>query len=64
MEQTQSQKSREWIFEGSLWRSRFIVLPAVVASLVSSVILFLWATADVARLALYFAATPGYGAEK
>lgn len=52
MEQTRKQKTWERIFEGALWRSRFIVLLAVVASLASAVILFLWATADVARLAL------------
>lgn len=45
---------RTWerVFEAALWRSRFIVILAVVASLASAVMLFLWATADVARLAL------------
>jgi len=37
-------------FEGGLWRSRFIVLLAVIASLVSSIVLFLIATADVLGL--------------
>jgi len=54
--------SWERMFEGALWRSRFIVLLAVVASLASAVILFLWASADVARLAYkavtYVAAAP------
>jgi uncharacterized membrane protein YqhA len=54
--------SLERMFEGALWRSRFIVLLAVVASLASAVILFLWASADVARLAYkavaYVAAAP------
>ena len=45
---------RTWerLFEGALWRSRFIVLLAVVSSLASAVILFLMATADVAGLAV------------
>ena len=62
MEDTRRIKSWERLFEGALWRSRFIVLLAVVSSLVSAVILFLWATADVARLAIkaatYVAAAP------
>lgn len=52
MEETRNQNAWERTFEAGLWRSRFIVLLAVVASLASAVILFLWATADVARLAL------------
>jgi uncharacterized membrane protein YqhA len=62
VEQERGKKSWERMFEGALWRSRFIVLLAVVASLASAVILFLWATADVARLAYkavtYVAAYP------
>jgi len=42
----------EWIFESFLWKSRFIVLTAVVASLVPSFILFFIATADVFALVL------------
>lgn len=45
-------KTWERMFEGALWRSRFIVLLAVVASLASAVILFLIATVDVASLAV------------
>ena len=37
----------ERAFEAFLWKSRFIVLTAVVASLVSAFILFFMATADV-----------------
>jgi uncharacterized membrane protein YqhA len=40
-------KRIERLFEGFLWRSRFIVLLAVVASLLASIILFIIATADV-----------------
>jgi len=40
----------ERVFENFLWKSRFIVLTAVVASLVSSFILFFMATADVFAL--------------
>ena len=42
----------ERVFEGALWRSRFIVLLAVVSSLISAVILFLIATADVIGVAV------------
>lgn len=60
-------KSWERIFEAALWRSRFIVLLAVVASLASAVILFLIATADVASLAVkaigYAAGGPHSNAE-
>ena len=45
-------KKMEILFEGFLWRSRFIVLLAVVASLVSSVILFMIATVDVGHLVI------------
>ena len=40
----------ELIFESFLWKSRFIVLLAVISSLVSSFILFFIATADVFAL--------------
>lgn len=40
----------EHIFESFLWRSRYIVLTAVVASLISAVILFTIATLDVFSL--------------
>lgn len=43
-------KTLERLFETFLWRSRFIVLLAVVASLISSVILFVIATIDVGAL--------------
>lgn len=41
----------QW-FERGLWRSRFIVLLAVIASLISAIILFLLATGDVLELAV------------
>src|SRR3990172_12222167 len=50
----------ERVFEGALWRSRFIVLLAVVSSLISAVILFLIATADVVGVAVK-AATYAFG---
>ncbi|MBI1824281.1 MAG: YqhA family protein [Nitrospirae bacterium] len=37
----------EWLFENLLWKSRYIVLTAVVSSLVSSFILFFFATGEV-----------------
>jgi uncharacterized membrane protein YqhA len=40
----------ERVFEAFLWKSRFIVLLAVVASLISAFILFFMATADVLAL--------------
>lgn len=46
----------EQIFESLLWNSRFIVLLAVMASLVSSIILFVIATIDVGNLVLKTAA--------
>ncbi|HLG21385.1 MAG TPA: YqhA family protein [Candidatus Manganitrophaceae bacterium] len=45
-------KKIEILFEGFLWKSRFIVLLAVVASLISSVLLFVIATIDVGRLVI------------
>ncbi len=42
----------ERIFEGGLWRSRFIVILAVVSSLISAVVLFLMATGDVLGIAI------------
>ncbi|MEO5656386.1 MAG: YqhA family protein [Nitrospiria bacterium] len=55
----------ERLFEAALWRSRFIVLLAVVSSLVSAVILFLIATADVVGVAVKSVkyALGGHGAE-
>jgi uncharacterized membrane protein YqhA len=43
-------KPLEQLFENFLWRSRFIVILAVIASLASSVILFVIATLDVGKL--------------
>ena len=60
-------KTWERLFEGALWRSRFIVLLAVVASLVSAVILFLLATVDVANLAVetfHYATSAPHGVEE
>lgn len=54
---TDRMKPIEQIFETILWRSRFIVILAVVSSLVSSFILFVIATIDVGWLV---AKTVGY----
>lgn len=43
-------KILERLFEGALWRSRYIVLFAVVASMASSFAIFFLATADVVYL--------------
>lgn len=43
-------KYLETLFEGALWRSRYIVLFAVVASMASSFAIFFLATADVVYL--------------
>lgn len=44
------QRHIEHLFESFLWRSRYIVLTAVVASLISAVMLFVIATVDVFSL--------------
>jgi len=43
----------ERIFEGTIWRSRFIVILAVIFGLVGAVILFVVASYDVAAIANY-----------
>ncbi|MBU0899406.1 YqhA family protein [bacterium] len=43
----------EKIFESFLWNSKFIVILAVIASLVSAIILFLLATYDVLGIAIH-----------
>lgn len=53
---TDMMKPIEKLFETLLWRSRFIVILAVVASLVSSFILFVIATIDVGWLVVKTAA--------
>jgi uncharacterized membrane protein YqhA len=67
MKEERAMKTWERIFEGVLWRSRFIVLLAVVSSLVSAVILFLIATVDVANLVVkavgYASSGPHAGGE-
>ncbi|MBI5437275.1 MAG: YqhA family protein [Nitrosomonadales bacterium] len=44
-------KFLEWLFEGSLWNSRFVILAAVVGSLFSGFAIFYIATVDVVYLA-------------
>ncbi len=51
-------KYLEWFFEGSLWNSRFIILTAVVGSLLAGFAIFFMATVDVVLLvqhALHYA---------
>ena len=43
-------KFLEWLFEGSLWNSRFVILAAVVGSLFTGFAIFYIATVDVAIL--------------
>jgi uncharacterized membrane protein YqhA len=43
----------EALFEGAIWRSRFIVILAVVFGLIGAVILFLVASFDIASIASY-----------
>ena len=43
----------EALFEGAIWRSRFIVILAVVFGLVGAIILFIVASYDVANIAVY-----------
>lgn len=43
----------ESLFEGAIWRSRFIVLLAVVFSLLGAVILFVVASMDIWRVGVY-----------
>jgi uncharacterized membrane protein YqhA len=43
----------EMIFEGAIWRSRFIVILAVVFGLLGAIILFIVASYDVAAVASY-----------
>ncbi len=43
----------ETIFEGAIWRSRFIVILAVIFGLVGAIILFVVASFDIAAIASY-----------
>lgn len=43
----------EWLFEGSLWNSRFVILSAVVGSLFAGFAIFYMATVDVVYLVLH-----------
>jgi uncharacterized membrane protein YqhA len=43
----------ERLFEGSLWNSRFIILTAVIGSLVAGVAIFYMATVDVINLVMH-----------
>lgn len=45
----------EMIFEGALWRSRYVVLFAVVASLAAAFVIFFMATVDVFYLVVHLA---------
>ena len=46
-------KHLEWLFEGSLWNSRFVILTAVVGSLFAGFAIFYMATVDVVYLVLH-----------
>ncbi|CAG0124076.1 hypothetical protein RHDC2_00315 [Rhodocyclaceae bacterium] len=46
-------KHLEWLFEGSLWNSRFVILSAVVGSLIAGFAIFYMATVDVVYLVLH-----------
>jgi len=51
-------KHLEWLFEGSLWNSRFVILAAVLGSLFAGFAIFYMATVDVVFLvqhALHYA---------
>lgn len=48
-------KHLEWLFEGSLWNSRFVILSAVVGSLFAGFAIFYMATVDVVYLVLHAA---------
>ncbi len=43
----------EALFEGAIWRSRFIVILAVIFGLVGAIILFIVASYDIASIAAY-----------
>lgn len=43
----------ERIFEGTIWRSRFIVILAVIFGLIGAIILFIVASFDIASIASY-----------
>ena len=43
-------KRLEWLFEGSLWNSRFVILAAVLGSLFAGFAIFYMATVDVVLL--------------
>lgn len=46
-------KFLEWLFEGSLWNSRFVILTAVVGSLFAGFAIFYMATVDVVYLVIH-----------
>jgi uncharacterized membrane protein YqhA len=46
-------KFLEWFFEGSLWNSRFVILTAVVGSLLAGFAIFYMATVDVVYLVMH-----------
>lgn len=46
-------KHLEWLFEGSLWNSRFVILSAVVGSLFAGFAIFYMATVDVVYLVMH-----------
>ena len=48
-------KHLEWLFEGSLWNSRFVILSAVVGSLFAGFAIFYMATVDVVYLVMHAA---------
>jgi len=46
-------KLLEAIFEGALWNSRFVIIAAVIGSLLSGIAIFYMATVDVMQLVLH-----------
>ena len=46
-------KFLEWLFEGALWNSRFVILTAVVGSLFAGFAIFYMATVDVVYLVMH-----------
>jgi uncharacterized membrane protein YqhA len=46
-------KFMEWLFEGALWNSRFVILAAVIGSLFAGFAIFYMATVDVVYLVMH-----------
>lgn len=58
-------KMLEMLFEGALWRSRYVVIFAVIASMIAAFAIFYMATVDVVYLVSHIIhyADPGMGGE-